>query len=63
MADLPPLVFTVSEAVAASNMARSAIYVALKNGNLAAKKNGRRTLILRDELNRFLASLPDYRAD
>ncbi|MES3054601.1 helix-turn-helix domain-containing protein [Sphingomonas faeni] len=62
MADLSPIAFTIPEAVAAAGVPRSAIYVALKAGNLSAKKQGRRTLILREELTRFLAALPDYRA-
>jgi excisionase family DNA binding protein len=55
-----PLALTISEAAAASKVSRSELYLALQRGDLAAKKNGRRTLILRDELNRFLAKLPDY---
>ncbi|TPG56372.1 helix-turn-helix domain-containing protein [Sphingomonas glacialis] len=62
MADLSPIALTIPEVVTAARMPRSAIYIALKNGNLAAKKQGRRTLILREELNRFLAALPDYQA-
>ena len=39
------LMMTVPEAVNASGMSRSAIYLALKRGDLQARKAGRRTLI------------------
>jgi hypothetical protein len=41
-------------------MPRSAIYEALKNKSLIAKKAGRRTLIPVAELEAYLASLPSY---
>ncbi|MGH6660981.1 MAG: helix-turn-helix domain-containing protein [Rhodospirillales bacterium] len=55
--------FTIPAAVAASGIGRSAIYQALADGRLKAKKNGRRTLILKTDLERFLESLPDYGPD
>ena len=57
-----PLGFTIAEAVEHSPLSRSAIYEAMKRGDLAAKKSGRRTFILRSELERFLGNLPDYQA-
>jgi excisionase family DNA binding protein len=67
MSDIPPeipteLAFTIPEVVAAAKMPRTAVYLALQQGQLEAKKSGRRTLILREELKRYLANLPDYRA-
>jgi excisionase family DNA binding protein len=56
------IALTIPEAVAASRVSRSELYLALQRGELAAKKRGRRTLILRDELQRFMASLPAYQA-
>lgn len=61
MIEPEPIALTVNEAIAASRLSRSELYRAFQRGDLAAKKQGRRTLILRDELTRFLANLPDYR--
>ena len=57
------LVMTMPEAVNASGMARSAIYLALKRGNLQARKAGRRTLIAVSDLETYLANLPTYQPD
>jgi excisionase family DNA binding protein len=62
MTDTSPLALTIDEAVAAARVSRSEIYRALQRKELVAKKQGRRTLILRDELSRYLATLPDYQA-
>ena len=62
MAEITPIALTIPEAVVASRVSRSELYLALQQGELTAKKRGRRTLILRDELERFVASLPDYQA-
>jgi excisionase family DNA binding protein len=56
------IALTVQEAVAATRMTRTFIYEALKRGDLRARKSGRRTLILTEDLNRFVADLPEYRA-
>mgnify|MGYP000103103328 CR=1 FL=1 len=57
------LAYHIDEAVEAGAGSRSEIYEALRDGNLTAKKRGRRTIILRDELSRYLASLPDYSSE
>ena len=36
--------------------------IILRRGDLKAKKRGRRTIILRDDLAAYLTSLPDYPA-
>ena len=54
------LAFHIDEAVEAGAGSRSEIYEALRDGRLSAKKRGRRTIILRDELERYLDDLPDY---
>lgn len=59
MAQSEPLALTINEAIAVSKMSRSEIYRAFHRGDLAAKKQGRRTLILRDELVRYLSALPN----
>ncbi len=57
-----PLAVTIPEAVKATGLSRSALYEALKRGDLIARKAGRRTLISFADLEAFLASLPAYRA-
>lgn len=56
------LAFSIPTAAEAADTSRSELYEALKCGALKAKKNGRRTIILRDDLMAYLASLPDYQA-
>lgn len=53
---------TMPEAVQFSGLSRSALYEALKRGDLSAKKAGRRTLIAFVDLEAYLASLPTYQA-
>jgi excisionase family DNA binding protein len=49
---------SISEACAVAGIGRTKIYQAITDGSLKARKCGKRTLILRDELRHFLASLP-----
>jgi excisionase family DNA binding protein len=60
MVDLSPIALSLPEAVAVSKMSRTELYRVIRRGDLAAKKQGRRTLILRDELERFLSALPAF---
>lgn len=53
---------TMPEAVHYSGLSRTAIYEALKQGKLSARKAGRRTLIPFADLEAYLASLPTYQA-
>ena len=57
-----PIAVTIPNAVKASGMSRSALYEALKRGDLIARKAGRRTLISFADLEAYLASLPTYQA-
>jgi excisionase family DNA binding protein len=50
---------SVSEACAVAGIGRTKIYQAIANGKLKARKCGKRTLVLRDDLRAFLASLPN----
>lgn len=52
------LAYSVSEACAAARAGRTALYEAIRTGELRAVKRGRRTLILKDDLNWWLANLP-----
>lgn len=55
------IALSVEEAVSLTPYGRSTIYEAMKQGALPARKNGRRTYIMRDDLDRFLRSNPEYR--
>ena len=59
---LPKAYGTMPDAVQYSGMSRSALYEALKRGELTARKAGRRTLIAFSDLDAYLASLPTYQA-
>jgi excisionase family DNA binding protein len=49
---------SISEACAMAGIGRTKIYQAIADGNLKARKCGKRTLVLRDDLRDFLVSLP-----
>ena len=53
-----PFAYSVPDACKASAASRSAIYRAVKAGDLTLRKRGTRSLILADELRRWLQSLP-----
>ena len=54
------LAYTIEEWRGVTSESRSATYEALKRGELKAKKRGRRTIILRQDGEAYLAALPDY---
>lgn len=58
----PPLAVTIPDAVRLSGCSRTALYEALKRGDLTARKAGRRTLISFADLEAYLAGLPEFRA-
>lgn len=58
-----PIAVTIPDAVKVTGMSRSAIYEALKRGDLTARKAGRRTLISFADLEAYLARLPAWQAD
>ncbi len=53
------LAFSIPEACKVAATGRTALYGAIKAGHLRAVKNGRRTLILADDLRRWLSALPE----
>jgi excisionase family DNA binding protein len=57
---MTPLAITIPDAVKASGISRTALYDALKRGDITARKAGRRTLISFADLQTYLASLPQY---
>jgi excisionase family DNA binding protein len=50
---------SISEACAVAGIGRTKIYQAISEGRLKARKCGKRTLVLRNDLREFLVSLPD----
>jgi Helix-turn-helix domain len=57
-ASLSPLAFSPEAAARASHISRTALYQAIREKKLVARKSGRRTLILDSDLRSFLGSLP-----
>ena len=49
---------SISEVCSACAIGRTKVYAAITEGRLKARKLGKRTLVLRDDLRDFLASLP-----
>jgi excisionase family DNA binding protein len=57
-----PRAFRISEVCRATGFGRSTIYLAIAAGDLVARKYGRRTIILDEDLSNFLRSLPVLQA-
>jgi excisionase family DNA binding protein len=57
---IEPLAFSIEQACAAAGVGRSKLYLAVQSGDLRARKLGKKTLILRDDLRAWLESLPSF---
>lgn len=49
---------SISEACAMAGIGRTKIYQAISSGELVARKYGKRTIVLRQDLQTFLSALP-----
>ena len=55
----PKLMYTIPSLAEAAEISVSSVYKEIKDGNIVAKKYGKRTLIEFDEAKRFFAALPE----
>jgi|SRR5262245_59128693 len=49
---------TINEACVVAGVGKTKLYEAISAGQLAVRKFGKRTIVLREDLSRFLAALP-----
>lgn len=56
------LSYSIKEAVEATGIGRTSLYEAIGTGLLKTRKFGAKTLIMAEDLNAFLASLPGAEA-
>lgn len=61
--DIQPEGLSVTEVCRVAGIGRTKIYEAIADGRLVARKFGKRTLVLRADLNAFLSNLPVVQAD
>jgi excisionase family DNA binding protein len=53
-----PMAVSIAEAVGLTGVGRSTLYKAIQRGELPIRKAGRRTLLLTDDLRRWIQQLP-----
>ena len=60
--NIKKIAITIPEACAVSGLGRSSLYEIFKEGKLKPRKHGKRTLILLEDLENYLRSLPEIEA-
>jgi excisionase family DNA binding protein len=60
---MTPFAYTIAEACSIARIGKTALYEAIKAGALRARKRGRRTLVLPDDLKRWLEQLPEIKTN
>lgn len=58
--DRPELAYGIREATEIAGLSRSTLYKLIKAGELHVRKSGKRTLILRTELERYLRKISEH---
>jgi excisionase family DNA binding protein len=57
----PPLSYRINDVCRLTGLGRTTIYAAIRDGHLVAKKDGRCTIVLHEDLVAFLRNLPNAR--
>jgi excisionase family DNA binding protein len=57
-----PLAYSIAEACSVARAGRTTIYEAIRDGELTARKRGRKTLILPEDLRRWVEGHPAVQA-
>ena len=55
---MTPLAYSIQEVCRVTSAGRTSIYAEIKAGRLTARKIGRRTVVLKDDLEAWLARCP-----
>ena len=50
--------YSIEDSAIVADSSRTALYAAIQRGELVARKNGRRTVVLVDDLKSYLQQLP-----
>lgn len=58
---MQPLAYPIAEAAKAAGIGRTMMWEAIRTGQLKARKNGAKTIILAEDLTAYLRSLPEVR--
>lgn len=57
-ANMTKIAVTIPEAIEMSGLGRTSLYAIIKTGQISPRKYGKRTLIMVDELDKYIRSLP-----
>jgi len=55
------LVLTIAEVCTKARVGRTKLYADIRDGKLRARKNGRRTVVLADDLRAYVDHLPELK--